>query len=487
MSVLRYLDTDIVSVFDAPKGTRPRTRIATLLWGDQVRVKSTTATDIVLDFTRRTWDDTQKTYIWQKLDAFIAVDTKFRATPLLKVRFVDVGQGDAAIVESPKGQMVLIDGGEERHLRNYMSASWSHILRTKPLRIDAIVVTHGDADHFAGLPNLVDLKRPGGEPAIVVERIFHNGLVKAGGSSDAKTIFGKTKVVDGETYVTELENDLLAVPAARLNEPFQKWQAAIGELKKRFRTLKTRRIGYGDDSAFSFLAPEGIAVEVLGPQVETVSGAPALRLLHTPGSRSLSASHTINGHSIVLRLTFGNVRFLFGADLNAESESNLLTRLRADGRSIASEILKVPHHGSADVAPQMLEAVRAVVSVISSGDENATKEYIHPRASLVGALGKFSRSTVDKPLVYVTEMVAFFRRLGAVRMSKYTTTGAVSEKSEHIQNAYEKTVFGIVHVRTDGERVLVATHSGREDRKEAYAFHVSPAGDITFEDSVDAD
>ncbi len=49
-------------------------------------------------------------------------------------------------------------------------------------------------------------------------------------------------------------------------------------------------------------------------------------------------------------------------------------------------------------------------------------------------------------------------------------------------NAYSKSSFGIVHVRTDGERVLVATHSGKEDQKESYVFHVDERGDIEFEE-----
>jgi hypothetical protein len=49
-----------------------------------------------------------------------------------------------------------------------------------------------------------------------------------------------------------------------------------------------------------------------------------------------------------------------------------------------------------------------------------------------------------------------------------------------VRIAYEKTSFGIVHVRTDGERVLVATHSGREDKKEMYVFRVDANGDINF-------
>ncbi len=42
-----------------------------------------------------------------------------RDTPCLKVFFVDVGQGDGAIVESPFGNL-LIDGGPSRGFHSFM-------------------------------------------------------------------------------------------------------------------------------------------------------------------------------------------------------------------------------------------------------------------------------------------------------------------------------------------------------------------------------
>jgi hypothetical protein len=161
----------------------------------------------------------------------------------------------------------------------------------------------------------------------------------------------------------------------------------------------------------------------------------------------------------------------------------LLERTRADNLSLAAEILKVPHHGSADFSPRILEAIRPVVSVVSSGDENTAKEYIHPRSGLVGALGRYSRASVDRPLVYVTEMVAFFKRFpGRSKVTSITKTGKEGKELYSGYNAYAKATFGIVHVRTDGERVLVATHSGKEDQKESYVFRVDERGDIAFEE-----
>lgn len=484
MSTVRYLDSDVVSVYVEDEAGR-KSRLATLLWGDSVRYVKKSGDWAELDFTTRHFNETTHRYEWKKHPAFVRARTRFRDTPLMKVRVVDVGQGDAAIIESPKGELVLLDGGEGAHLYNYMSAAWAHVLRTRSIPIAAIVVTHGDADHFAGLPRLVDGIRAGGNPMIVADRVYHNGLVKGSGAGIG--ILGATKKVDGTTFLTALEDDLLQVPDSRMNAPFRDWKAALGKLKQRNGALTVERLSYGDMGALPTLEAEGIAVQVLGPITEQVGGKAALRALRTPGSGGLSASHTINGHSIVLRMTYGNVRFLFGADLNEESEDSLLARAREDDLSLAAEVLKVPHHGSADFSPRMLEAVRAVVSVVSSGDENGAKEYIHPRAGLVGALGRYARPTVERPLVYVTEMVAFFRRLGQVSAHEYIGGDRSRERptGTHIQNAYEKTTFGIVHVRTDGERVLVATHSGRADMKEAYAFRVAPDGAIAFEEAVD--
>jgi beta-lactamase superfamily II metal-dependent hydrolase len=487
MAELRYLDDDVVRVYEHGKPKRQEHLLATLFWGDSVRVTGREGKVHTLDFTRREFDREARKYRWVRRVGAIPATARFRDGPLLKVRFVDVGQGDATIIESPGGQVVLLDGGEEAHLANYVSAAWAHVLRGRQLRVGAVVVTHGDADHFAGLPRLMEAKRSATQPAIVVDRVYHNGLVKATESrvSEAR-LFGATARAEGATWVTDLVNDLDDVPEERLNATFRAWRESVRALRARNPALVVRRLEYGDDDAFDVLAGEGIGVEVLGPITELVEGAPALRFLRTPGGRALSAGHTVNGHSVVLRLTFGNVRFLFGADLNEESEEMLVERARADSLSLAAEVLKVPHHGSADFSPRILEAIRPVVSVVSSGDESTAKEYIHPRAGLIGALGKYSRASVERPLIYVTEMVAFFQRLGRISAHRYSPSDRYRELPEGTEynNAYAKIAFGIVHVRTDGRRVLVATHSGKAKDKESYAFTVDERGDVAFDEAV---
>jgi hypothetical protein len=250
--------------------------------------------------------------------------------------------------------------------------------------------------------------------------------------------------------------------------------------------IELHRIDHRADASFDFLTegqPAGqpdIAVEMLGPIAEDAGGTDGLRFLRTPpdgvdltsgmdempSRGAFSASHTINGHSINFRVRYGNVRFLFTGDMNHESMRRL--RSAVPGASLRAEILKTPHHGSADFDMGCLREVGPVVSIISSGDESVSKEYIHPRATLMAALGRASRQT--PAVIFCTELAAFFAYRGP---SAPARGGPAFE-------GFERLNFGIIHIRTDGERVLAFTHSGKAGMNEAYRFTVTASGDVQF-------
>ena len=160
---------------------------------------------------------------------------------------------------------------------------------------------------------------------------------------------------------------------------------------------------------------------------------------------------------------------MFSGDLNDEASRFLAREHNKGSLNLRSEVFKVPHHGSADFSGAFLQVVSPIVSVVSSGDESARKEYIHPRATLMGALGKWSR--VPEPLIFVTELVAFFKTEGPCRLQDDKAA-----KKRGPFYGFSRTAYGLVKTRTDGTRLFVYTDSGNIQMKEAYAYALDTSG-----------
>jgi competence protein ComEC len=70
---------------------------------------------------------------------------------ILSVYFLNVGQGDAILIDSPRHARILIDGGKNRQIL----AELGKILSFGDKNIDVVIATHPDADHIGGLPEVV--------------------------------------------------------------------------------------------------------------------------------------------------------------------------------------------------------------------------------------------------------------------------------------------------------------------------------------------
>ena len=66
---------------------------------------------------------------------------------LLKIYFLDVGQGDAMFMETPAGSQILIDGGPDRSVIRELGKVMPFYDRS----VDMVISTHPDSDHVAGL------------------------------------------------------------------------------------------------------------------------------------------------------------------------------------------------------------------------------------------------------------------------------------------------------------------------------------------------
>lgn len=166
----------------------------------------------------------------------------------------------------------------------YLASRFRGSTAKQPKEIDCILVSHGDADHFAGLTAIHTSetnKTKFKQLFIHPRRVYHNGIVKRPGKRGNRTLkvteqLGTT-VSDGkDLIITGLEENLLKVPDEEMNKPFLEWKHALKAFRKR-GPITFRRIEKGDDKEFDFLGKEGLKVEVLGPLTTTVAGKTGLK------------------------------------------------------------------------------------------------------------------------------------------------------------------------------------------------------------------
>lgn len=243
----------------------------------------------------------------------------------LRFDFLDVGQGDAALITMPDGETLLVDGGgkvnfsslyvqregEEPELfepdaQGIGEAVVSEFLWEKGYsQIDYILATHADADHIQGLTE-----------------IAKNFRVRT-------AIFGRTPPDDAEFI--ELYNIL-----QKRNVPLL--VAARGDV-----------LNFGD-----------VKIEVLYPEKD-----------ESPEAVS------DNNRSLVLRVVYGDRKFLLTGDIEKETESFLT----GAPEFLQADVIKVAHHGSQTSSTEnFVNAVRSKVAVISAGRDSP---FGHPKPEVV--------------------------------------------------------------------------------------------------------
>lgn len=81
----------------------------------------------------------------------------------LRVHFIDVGQGDSILIQTPSGITALIDGG------NQDGMALAYLQRQGISQIDVMIATHPHADHIGGLIEVMN--------AMPVGQIWTNGAI----------------------------------------------------------------------------------------------------------------------------------------------------------------------------------------------------------------------------------------------------------------------------------------------------------------------
>lgn len=72
--------------------------------------------------------------------------------PVDKISFLTVGQGDSSLIQSKRGDRILIDCGPNDSVLDQLQSKigfWSR-------HIDIVIITHGDTDHFGGCLDIIE-------------------------------------------------------------------------------------------------------------------------------------------------------------------------------------------------------------------------------------------------------------------------------------------------------------------------------------------
>ncbi len=207
-------------------------------------------------------------------------------TILQTTTFINVGQGDSALIRDGLGFDVLIDGGPPSAGPTVLD-----FLRSEGVtELDIMLASHADSDHIGGLIDVLQASD------ITVLQVLYNGYP---GDTATWAIFASAVTAEGLTLTS------VQFPAD---------------------------LTWGTMQA-----------HILNPESGLVNPE-------------------TNDASIVIRLDYGVVNYLFTGDIDSTIEATVVARQTP----VAAEILKVAHHGSAySSSNEFLAAAAPTISAIS--------------------------------------------------------------------------------------------------------------------------
>jgi competence protein ComEC len=272
----------------------------------------------------------------------------------MTAHFINVGQGDATLLEFPCGAM-LIDAGaqgipEEKKLVKYLQQFFQ---RRTDLNntLDLVIITHAHVDHNLALDTISTL--------FTIKRYIDNG--KQNGSG-------------------------------RYNQV--RMQQLAKDKKIPYRSYSFSKItSAGTGQGYSDTIIDPLACSEVDPEIVLLSGT----FTSKPAGWTEEDFKNGNNHSVVVKVSFGESSFLFTGDLETKGINKLLSTY--DASVLDVDILRVGHHGASNATtPEYLQAVTPEYAVISCGKWNfgknasskfTTYAYGHPRINILDQLAMY--------------------------------------------------------------------------------------------------
>jgi hypothetical protein len=349
-----------------------------------------------------------------------------------------------------------------------------------------MLASHCDGDHYGGLWDLLDVKqiKELDCTGVTVDTFYHAGL-SWWKKPNGKEWLGSFVNNNGDSFWTKLLDDRAQAEGVVGIGNGEKLHGWWHNFISTVLTTKTRsgqptpfkRLSNKDNFIPGFTLNTGgePSIRILGPVEFELNGKKVLRRFS--GGDSINT----NGVSLLLRIDYGRTRILLTGDLNKASQRTLLDDYTSQRLEFQCDVAKACHHGSEDVSYKFLQAMNPAATIISSGDNEG---HDHPRPSIISAsatTGYMQLSADDDdiltPLVYSTELARSID-LGYPKKfeikdadGKVTSISGKELKSStlYIEKAKSRKVklgkamvvggliYGLVNVRTDGNKILCAT------------------------------
>lgn len=254
-----------------------------------------------------------------------AANSKVEAKGQLTISMLDIGQGDAVLIQTG-AKNILIDTGDDKYYEDGKKGKENTQLLTELQKlkidhIDTLVMTHAHADHIGKADKVI--------AQYGVKELVYNGI-----PSTSKYFIN-------------------ALKAAKANGT-QQVKVKAGDV-----------LDFGNGVSFEIVSPSQSLID------EDTAAIKAKKKVD------------VNNESVVGRLTFGNFAMLFTGDAEGPVEKDMAASY---GKKLKCQVLKAGHHGSkTSSTAEFLKLVQPESVVMSLGVNN---QYGHPHEALLNRLQK---------------------------------------------------------------------------------------------------
>lgn len=254
-----------------------------------------------------------------------AANSKAEAKGQLTISMLDIGQGDAVLIQTG-AKNILIDTGDDKYYEDGKKGKdntqlLTELQKLKIDHIDTLVMTHAHADHIGKADKVI--------AQYGVKELVYNGI-----PSTSKYFIN-------------------ALKAAKANGT-QQVKVKAGDV-----------LDFGNGVSFEIVSPSQSLID------EDTAAIKAKKKVD------------VNNESVVGRLTFGNFAMLFTGDAEGPVEKDMVASY---GKKLKCQVLKAGHHGSkTSSTAEFLKLVQPESVVMSLGVNN---QYGHPHEALLNRLQK---------------------------------------------------------------------------------------------------